>query len=161
AEIAVDRREADISDVVQRPQRVHHHLAHGLGRDIALALAFELAHDLGHRLVDALGLDRPLAQRDLHRAQQLVAVERDAAAVALDDSELAQLHALEGGEPEVAAQAHAAPADDGGILGRPRILHLGVETAAIGTAQWTSPTLLPRSRHMTSALRVIDRKAAD
>src|SRR5262249_55070022 len=99
-----------------------------------LALALELAHDLGHGLVDALGLDRTLAQRDLHRAQQLVAIERHAAAVALDDHQLAQLHALECGKAEIAGQAHTAATDDGGILGRPRVLDLRIEAAAIRTA---------------------------
>src|SRR5262249_12076973 len=111
--------------------------------DLALALALELAHDPRDLLFDALGLDRPLAQGDLHRAQQLVAVERHAAAVALDYDQLAQLHALEGGKAEIAGQAHAAAADDGGILGRPGVLHLGVEAAAIGTAHGT---LLPATR---------------
>src|SRR5262249_25266451 len=143
AEIAIDRGEAYIGDVVERAQRLHHHLAHGLGGDLALALALELAHDLGHGLIDALGLDRTLAQRDLHRAQQLVAVERHAAAVALDDHELAQLHALERCKAEIAGQAHPAAADDGGILGRPRVLDLRIEAAAIRTAHGSLP--LPRS----------------
>src|SRR5215469_2111917 len=133
AEIAVDRGEAYISHVVERPQRLHHHLAHRLGRDFALALALELAHDLGHGLIDALRLDRTLAQRDLDRAQQLVSVERYAATVALDDHKLAQLHALECGKAEIAAQTHAAAADDGGILGRPRVFDLRIEAAAIRT----------------------------
>src|SRR5215469_3145189 len=143
AEIAVDRGEAHISDVVERPQRLHHHLAHRLGGDFALALALELAHDLGHGLIDALRLDRTLAQRDLDRAQQLVSVERHAAAVALDDHKLAQLHALEGGKAEIAGETHAAAADDGGILGRPRVLDLRIEAAAIRTAHGYLP--LPRS----------------
>src|SRR5215468_3846291 len=41
AEIAVDRGEAHIGDVVERAQRLHHHLAHRLGGDFALALALE------------------------------------------------------------------------------------------------------------------------
>ena len=113
---------------------LHHHLADGLRRDLALAETFQFAHDLGHHLLDALGLDRALAQRDLHRAHQLVAVERHAAAVALDHDELAQLHALEGGEAEIAGQADAPPADRGRVLGRPRVLHLGVEARAVRTA---------------------------
>src|SRR6185369_17687217 len=39
AEIAIDRREAHIGDVVERAQRLHHQLANGLGRHLALALA--------------------------------------------------------------------------------------------------------------------------
>src|SRR6266540_5555894 len=65
-EIAIDRSEAHISDVVEGAQRFHHHLAHGLRRDFALALTLELAHDFGDRLVDALGLDWTLTQRNLH-----------------------------------------------------------------------------------------------
>src|SRR5260370_21255708 len=90
AEIAIDRGEAHIGDVVELSQRLHDRLADGLGGDFALALAFELTHDLGHDLVDALGLDRALPQRDLHRAHQLVAVKRHPAAVALDHYQLAQ-----------------------------------------------------------------------
>src|SRR5215470_17671921 len=151
AEITIDRGEAHIGHVVERAQRLHHHLAHGLGGNFTLALALELAHDLGHRLVDPLGLDRTLAQRDLHRAQQLVAVERHAAAVALDHHELAQLHALERREAEIAGQAHTATTDDGGVLGRPGVLHLRIEAAAIRTAHASAPA--------TSA--VVDRKPAD
>src|ERR687887_670023 len=63
-EIAIDRSEADISDVVERAQRLHDHLAHSLRRDFALALTLELAHDFRDRLVDALGLDGTFTQRD-------------------------------------------------------------------------------------------------
>src|SRR5262245_44692259 len=157
AEIAIDRGEAHIGDVVERTQRLHYHLAHGLGGDFALALALELAHDLGHGLVDTLGLDRTLAQRDLHRAQQLVAIERHAAAVALDDHQLTQLHALECGKAEIAGQAHAAAADDGGILGRPRVLDLGIEAAAIRTAH--GRPLLCR-RHCAARLKAARRQSA-
>src|SRR5262249_41724527 len=116
-----------------------------------VALALELAHDLGHGLVDALRLDRTLAQRDLHRAQQLVAVERHAAAVALDDHKLAQLHALEGGKAEIAGEAHPAAADDGGILGRPRVLDLRIEAAAIRTAHGYLPLTRSLARQPRSS----------
>src|SRR4029453_2698445 len=150
-----DRGEAHIGDVVERAQHLHHHLAHGLRGNLALALALEFAHDLGDDLLDALGLDRALAQRDLYRAQELVAVERHATAVALDHGELAQLHPLEGGEAKIAGEAHTAAADDGGILRRPRILHLGVEAAAIGTAHGT---LLASGRALVSRARGAKRK---
>ena len=112
----------------------HHRLADRLGRDLAFAEAFQLAHDFRHHLVDAFRIDRSLAAGDLHRAQQLVAVERHAPAVALDHRQLAQLHPLEGGEAEIAGQADAAAADDRRILRRPRILHLGIEAVAARTA---------------------------
>src|SRR5262249_22682128 len=134
AKIAIDRGKAHIGDIVERAQVLHHHLADGLRRNLALALAFELAHDLGNELVDPLRLDRALAQRDLHRAQELVTVERHATAVALDHGQFAQLHALEGGETEIAGETHAPTADDRGVLGRPRVLDLGVEAGAVRTA---------------------------
>src|SRR5579864_6565579 len=133
AEIAVHRGKAHISDVVEFAQMRHHGFADRLRGNLALAETLQLAHDLRHDLVDTFGLDRTLAQRDLHRAQQFVAVERHAPAVALDDNQLAQLHALEGGEAEIAGEANAAAADHRGILGRPRILHLGIEASATRT----------------------------
>src|SRR6185295_18226545 len=106
----------------------------GLGGDLALTEAFQLTHDLRHHLLDALRLDRALSERDRQRADQLVAVERRAAAVALDNDKLAQLHALEGGEAEIARQADAPPPDRGGILGGTRVLHLGVQRRTTRTA---------------------------
>ena len=67
-------------------------------------------------MIDALGFDRALTQGDLHRPQQLVAVERNAAAVALNDDKLAQLHPLEGRETKTAGKAHAAAAYDRAIF---------------------------------------------
>ena len=64
---------------------LHHHLADRLRRHLVFAETFEFAHDLGHRLFDPFGIDIALAQRDFHRTRELVAVERHAAAVALDD----------------------------------------------------------------------------
>src|SRR5579863_9868358 len=109
---------------------LHHDLADRLGRDLRLATAFEFAHDGGHHLLHPLRFHRALAQRDLQRAHQLVAVERHPAAVALDDGQFAKLHALEGGETEVAGDAYAPAPDHGGILRRTGVLHLRIETVA-------------------------------
>src|ERR1700761_8923638 len=143
AEITIDRRETHISDVVELAQMRHYGFADGLRRDFALAHAFQLAHDFRHHLVDPFGLDRALAAGDLHRSQKLVAIERHAPAVALDHGELAQLHALEGGEAEIAGEADAAAADDRRILRRPRILDLGIEASAARTAH-----VLPLDPHL-------------
>src|SRR5258706_567235 len=131
------------SNVIECPQRLHHHLDHSLGGDLALALAFELAYDFRDRLIDALGLDRTLAQRDLQRAQQLIPIEWHATAVALDDDQLAQLHPFERGEAEIARKSHPTAADDGGILGRPRILDLRIEAAAVWTPHGGFPYRIP------------------
>ena len=141
AEIAIDRGEAHIGDVVERLQALHDQFADPVGRDVAVGLALELAHDAVDHALDPLGLDGALAQRDLDRAHQLVAVERRAPAVLLDHHQFAQLDALEGGEPPAAIGADPPAADRGGILGRPRVLHLRVETAAIG-APHREPTPL-------------------
>ena len=146
AEIAIDRGKAHIGHVVEVAQMLHHRLADGLGRHFAFAQTFQLADDLRHHLLDPLRLDRALAQRNRQRAHQLVAIERHAPAVALDHHKLAQLHALEGGEAEIAGQADAAAADRGRILGRPRVLHLGIEGAAARTAHAS-----PLTRRFTGA----------
>src|SRR6185437_7400905 len=121
---------AHVGDVVGLAQVRHHRLPDRLRGDFAFTLALQLAHDLRHHLLDALGLDGALAQRDLHRAQQLVTVEGRAPPVALDDGELAQLHALEGGEAEITGETDAAAAYHRRILGRPRVLHLRIEATA-------------------------------
>ena len=51
---------------------------------------------------------RDSAQRDMDRARHLVAIERLALAVLLDHRQLAQLHALEGGEASGAIGAQPA-----------------------------------------------------
>src|SRR5690242_5592792 len=112
---------------------LHHDLADRLGGNFGLAAAFELAHDVGDHFLHALALDRPLAQGDLHRAHQLVAVERHAAAIALDHGEFAKLHALEGGKAEIAGHTDAPPPNHRGVLGRTGVLHLRIETIAART----------------------------
>src|SRR6185437_11626574 len=124
AEIAVDRGEADIGDLVEAGERLHDEAADDLGRDLALARAFELADQRIDDPLDALGLDRPLAQRDIDRARELVAVEGLALTVLLDRRQLAQLDALERREAGGAVRAETAAADRGTIVGRPRILDL-------------------------------------
>src|SRR5262249_61621924 len=109
------------------------------GGDVAFADALELADDLRHHLINALRIDRPFAQRDLHRPQELVAVERYAPAIALDHNQFAQLHPLESRETEIAAQTDPATADDGRILGRPRILQLGIAASTTRPAHPSSP----------------------
>src|SRR5688572_28162514 len=68
-------------------------------------------------------------------ALQFGAVEGLALAVLLDDGEVAQLHALEGGEARPAALALAPPANRRPILGRAAVLHLAVFMRAERTAQ--------------------------
>ena len=136
AEIAIDRGEAHIGDLVERLQALHHQFADLRALDLALAGALELAHDAIDHALDALRIDRALAQGDLQRAHQLVAIEGHAAARFLDHDQLAQLHALESGETPAAIGTDAAAADRGRILGRTRVLHLGVVASRNKDSAW-------------------------
>src|SRR5205814_10372304 len=108
---------------------------------------------------DAIGLDRPLAQRDINRAGQLVAVERFALRVLLDYGELAQLDPLEGREAGAATDAEAPAPDRAAILGRPRILHLGIIGAAKRTAHFLLLVPRPRCRGRSSHRRSLGRRS--
>src|SRR5207248_11283603 len=86
-----------------------------------------------------LGLDRPLAQCDIDRARQLVAVERFALAVLFEHGQFAQLDPLERREARRATAAKPPPPDRASIVGRSRILDLGV----IGATERATHVLLP------------------
>src|SRR5262249_8012146 len=139
SEIAGHRGEAHIGHRIQRAQRVHHQLADLRRRELAFAGTLPASHAGPDHARDALGVDRPLASGHLDRARELVAVEGDALAVLFHHREFAQLHALEGGEARAAGRAVASPADRRVVVGRSRVLHLGV----LVTAEWTAH-LLPR-----------------
>src|SRR3546814_12400036 len=66
----------------------------------------------------------------LDRPRQLVAVEGHPLAGLLHHRQLAQLHALEGREPGATGRTEPAAADRGVVLGRARVLHLGIVVAA-------------------------------
>src|SRR3954471_14961944 len=127
---------------------LHHDLAYRFRGDLGLAAAFQFAHDRRDHFLHPLRLDRALAQRDLQRADQLVAIERHAAAVALDYGELAQLHPLKGGEAEIAGHAYPAPPDHRGILGRTRVLYLGIETVAAWAPHGSTHLVIPGCAHL-------------
>ena len=76
----------------------------------------------GDRL-ELVGADRPPAGRPGEPAQELLAVEALAPAVALDHVHARLLGALVGGEALAAAGALAAPAH--GVRGRAGVDHLG------------------------------------
>ena len=91
--------------------------------------------------VDPLRVDRPLLQGDVDRAQQLVPVEGLALAAALEHGQLAQLDAFEGGEARGAVRALPTPPDRRVVLGRPRILDLGILVSAERATHPISPCL--------------------
>src|SRR5947209_7980710 len=63
AEVLVDAGEADVGDVVDRLEAVHHRFADSGRRDL-VAAGFELALDRGDEPVDAVGRDVALAAGD-------------------------------------------------------------------------------------------------
>src|SRR5262249_18608816 len=149
AEITIDRGEPHIGDGVERRESVHHHLADDVRRDFAFAQAFQAAHDAVDDTFEPLVLHRALAGGDLDRPGELLAVERLLFGTRfLDHHQLAQLHPLEGGKARTAIGAKAAPANRGIVLGRARILHLGIVMAAERAAHRVSF----RSSHRRYAL---------
>src|SRR5579871_2387303 len=133
AEVAIDGREAHIGHLVEAGERVHHHFADDGGRNLALARAFQAPDDAVDDAVEAIGIDRTLAQGDPHRTHHLFTVEGFALTIGLDHRQFAQLHPLEGGEAGTAVRTLPAPADRGVVVRRPRVFHLGVFVAAEGT----------------------------
>src|ERR1051325_1860880 len=129
-EIAVDRSKPDIGDLIEGRQRLHDQFADHVAGNLGFARAFELAHQGIDDALDPLRLDRPFSQRDVDRAGELIAVERLTLPIFLDDGQLAQLNPLEGGEAGGAIRTEPAPPYPRPIVGRPRILDLGVIRAA-------------------------------
>src|SRR6266849_882082 len=145
-EVPVDRCEADIGNLVEAGKRLHDEPPDDVAWYLALPRTLELTD---HRIDDAFDLfrlDRALAQGDVDRTGQLVALEGFALPVLLDHRQLAELHALEGGEPGGAVRTETPSADGRAIIGRSRVLDLGVLKAAKRTAhRLLSPDTHPLS----------------
>src|SRR5256886_17527367 len=134
-----EAHKGDVGGVAQSPLPVP---PDRRGRNRGSPAAFKLAHDGRDHLLDSLRIDRALAQGDLHRAHQLVTIERYPAAVALDHREFAQQHPLKGGEAEIAGDANPPPSDHCGILAWTRVLYLRIETVAAGTSHPANTLLI-------------------
>src|SRR6185436_9697330 len=104
----VHGREADVADLVELPQLVHHELADLPRRDLALTERQHLLDDALDRRVDVLGRHRSLVQRALEADADLALVEVGARAVALDDLRQAELDVLVGREALLARHAASA-----------------------------------------------------
>jgi hypothetical protein len=96
----------------------------------------QLLLDALHGAVDLLRAHRALAQRQVHRAEQLGAVVLDAPAVLLDDRGESDVRALVGGEALFAVGALAPAADEVPVLGHAGLHHLGVGMAAEGALHY-------------------------
>src|SRR5690606_11044860 len=117
AEVLIDAGEADIGDRIEALQPLHHQFADALRGDFGVAQRFELSLDAGDELFDLHRADRALAARGRDRADELVALERFAPVVGLEDDEVAKLDTLEGGEARRARLALPPPPDRRPVLG--------------------------------------------
>ena len=75
--MTIDRGEADIGDLVERGQRLHHQFADHVAGNFGFARAFELAHDAGDSPLDALGVEdfvRILTEPDASLCTQYAAL---------------------------------------------------------------------------------------
>ena len=142
-ERAVHRGEADVGDLVELVQLLHHHLADLPRRDLALAERQHLLHDAVDRRVDVLGRHRPLVQRALEADADLRDIEVRAVAVGLDHLRQAQLDGLVGGEALLAGDAAPAPANRIAGLGHARVDDLRVGAAAEGTFHFSDSVAWP------------------
>src|SRR6478736_93821 len=129
-EAAVHRGEADVADLVELVELLHHHLADLAGRNLALAQRQHLLDDPLDRLVDVFGRHRTLVQRALEAAANAVHVEVRSRAVLLDDLRQPQLGRLVGRKALLASGTAAAPADGIAGLGNARVDDLRVFAAA-------------------------------
>src|SRR5919198_6090569 len=72
-EVAVDRGETDISDLVKSAQLLHNQLADLTGRDLGRAATKERGLDLVHQRLNRSGRDGSAMTRRGHATQQFVA----------------------------------------------------------------------------------------
>src|SRR5690242_4065396 len=129
-EAAIDRREADVCDLVEFLELAHDELADAHRRHLALAAAPHLLDDRAHGRVDLLARHRPLLQRALEAGAELVLVERLAAVVALDHGRQLDFRRLERVESLAAVRTLATAADRRAVVGDARVDHAGVVVLA-------------------------------
>src|SRR6516165_4378213 len=139
AEIAVDRCETDVGDLIEACQRLHHEAADNVAGDIRLARTLQLPHQRIDDALDPFGFDGAFPQRDVDGASKLISVKRFALPVFLDNRQLAQLDTLEGREAGRTIRTEPPAPDSATIIRRPGVLYLSV----IGPAKRTAHPLLP------------------
>src|SRR5690554_4713568 len=134
-EAAIDGGEADIGDLVEALQGLHHLLADDPGVNLPLAPAAPGLANALHRGLNGLGADRALLQGAKHAGAQLLLVEGLPGAVTLDDSRHHQPRGLVGGVALAAGNALAAPPHLVALGDQPRVGDLGVMGSAEGAVR--------------------------
>src|SRR5215470_11486681 len=110
-EAPIDGSKADVGDLVELVELLHHHLADLARRDLALTESQHLTDDPVDGLVDELRRHRPLVQRPLKTVAQLADVETGARAVGLHYLRQPELDRLVGRKSLLAPYAAAATAN--------------------------------------------------
>jgi hypothetical protein len=113
-------RKLQIGAVVELPQSLEAELDDPLGAQLA-ALAMCGLFDSGDEGLESAGIEVPLVSRADQRAEELVAVEGLAVAIALDHHGRLRDRALEGREAVAALRALAAAAKGGAAIGVARL----------------------------------------
>src|SRR5215217_5683038 len=110
-ELAVDRGEADVGDLVEGFQLAQHALPDCAGGDFGSASGQEIGFDAGQDVVDRILTDRALGERHPELLAQLDRIEVLAAAVLLDDHQIGALDPFVGREAPTADRALPAAAN--------------------------------------------------
>src|SRR5690606_20979837 len=126
------RGKADVGDLVELVELVHHHVADLARRHVAHAEREQSLDDALDRGVDVLGGHRALVQREPQAKHELGAAELGAPPVLLDHLRQPQLEGLVGGEALAALRAAATAPDAGALLVHARVDHLGIGRVAEG-----------------------------
>ena len=153
SKLPIDRGKAHVGNFVQMTQLLHHELADGARRHLALAEAAQLVNTRLDRCVDAArALTGRFSSAFSMPLRSLRSSNRFAAAIALDHQRHQQLGGLEGREALATAQTLAPAADLAALAGEARVRHLGLYVAAEGTMH-----RLPRAPAFS--LRAVHREA--
>ena len=102
AELPVDGREANISDIVHFLEAFHDFFADGSGRNFPPVLLFELFHHLIDRFFNKFGTDRAFFTGFLEAKNELVTVKRFITAIPFDGTKIFTLYFFVGGKAVVA-----------------------------------------------------------
>lgn len=128
--IAVDARKAYVRNLIYLMQPLHHELSELLRRNL---IAVDGGNDIVKQVADLVIGHRAVAAGYADALLKLAAVERLAAAVALDDAHLVAVNLLVRREAASAGCAFATAAYRRAIADAARIQHLVFIVTALGT----------------------------
>jgi len=142
-EASVDGSVADVSDLIELVEGVHHLGADEVGGDLALKILFERLKNIVRGFLEHLEGYGALFAGLAHAAEKFVAVEGFAAAVTFEDAKVLAFDFFVGGETLAASDALASAADATAVLGQAGVDHLVLEVAAFGAVHLVEEGWLP------------------